>query len=176
MKPILRLFVLFAGLFIVGQATALGQITPPSYSNVAVSYCSLPSTEIPLPSLVFQENNTDDFAVGTGVKFTLSVPASFTLSGTFSLSANGADLSAASATLSDSQTLLVTFTSTATSTLDRMTISGLSLVATSSGATGTVSYNAIDAVISGMTNGYALLGISADAAAISVSGGTLTAV
>ena len=176
MKPILRLFVLFAGLFIVGHATALGQITPPSYSNVAVSYCSLPSTEIPLPSLVFQENNTDDFAVGAGVKFTLSVPASFTLSGTFSLSANGADLSAASATLSDSQTLLVTFTSTATSTLDRMTISGLSLVATSSGATGTVSYNAIDAVISGMTNGYALLGISADAAAISVSGGTLTAV
>ncbi len=175
MKPILRFFVLFAGLFFAGHATALGQITPPSYSNVAVSYCSLPSTEIPLPTFVFQENNTDDFAVGTGVKFTLSVPSSFTLSGTFSFSTNGADLSNATATLSDSQTLLVTYTSTATSTLDRMTISGLSLVATSSGVTGTVSYNAIDANIIGITNGYDLLGISADAAALNVSGGTLTA-
>ena len=176
MKSILRLLVLFAGLFIVGQFTALGQITPPSYPNVPVSYCSLPSTDIPLPTIVFQENNTDDFAVGTSVKFTLSVPASFTLSGTFTLTANGADLSAASATLSDSQTLLVTYTATATNTLDALSISGLTLVAISGGVTGTLSYTALDAVIAGITNGHSLLGVSSDAAAISVSGGTLTAV
>jgi hypothetical protein len=56
MKPILRLFVFFAGLFIAGQATALGQVTPPAYPNVTISYCSLPSSEIAFPNLVIAEN------------------------------------------------------------------------------------------------------------------------
>ena len=124
MKPILRLFVFFAGLFIAGQATALGQVTPPAYPNVTISYCSLPSSEIAFPNVVIAENASDDFSVGSGVQFTLSVPASFTLSGTVSVVTSGTDITGASATFSDTQTLLVTYTTTATATTDEISING----------------------------------------------------
>ncbi|MDB4605638.1 hypothetical protein OAH02_03005, partial [Flavobacteriaceae bacterium] len=175
MKPILRLFVLFAGLFIAGQATALGQVTPPAYPNVTISYCSLPSSEIAFQNLVIAENATDDFSVGSGVQFTLSVPSSFTLSGTVSVVTSGTDITSATATFSDSQTLLVTFTTTATATTDQISINGLTVLATSAAVTGTLPYNAIDAGIKGLSNGHGFLSVASDASAISVNGGTLTA-
>ncbi len=175
MKPILRLFVFFAGLFIAGQATALGQVTPPAYPNVTISYCSLPSSEIAFPNLVIAENAPDDFSIGSGVQFTLSVPASFTLSGTVSVVTSGTDITSASATFSDTQTLLVTYTTTATATTDQISINGLTVLATAGGVTGTLAYNAIDAVINGLSNGHGFLSVASDASAISVNGGTLTA-
>ena len=109
MKIYLQLLRFFLVFFFTGSFPLLAQITPPSIPDISISYCSLPSSEISLQTIVFEENNFTDFLVGTNNNFTLSIPAPFSLSGDPVATDFGDDISNLKATLIDSQTVQISF-------------------------------------------------------------------
>jgi len=161
MKSILRLIFLFVALFIAGQATAFGQITPPSRPDILISYCSLPSSEIPIPTIVFEENNDSDFIVGENT-FSLSVPQDFILSGEINVTSLGSDLSNIKASLENPQNLLVTFDVLSYENLDKISISGLFVSTSTQGVQGDLKYNSPNSSILGIDNNHSILSIIVD--------------
>ena len=127
------------------------QTTISTHGSLTIEACgSFPSVSTSIPySLTISETTSDGFAIsGTDVSFQIALPANFTFSGTVSFSETGDDISSISANIdSDARYILVTYTTTATNTLDVITLSGLSVVAASYGQSGTVFYDAGTAVI-----------------------------
>ena len=148
--------------FLLGLVSTYAQITPPSTSDISISYCSLPSTEISLQTIVFEENNQADFIVGTNNIFNLSLPATFILTGEPLIDALGDDISNVKATLIDSQTIQVSFDVLGSDSLDKFIISGLFLSTNTSGATGELTYNSPNSPILGIENNYSLFSINTD--------------
>ena len=156
---ILRVCLVF---FFIGLAASFAQITPPSTPDISISYCSLPSSEISLQTIVFEENNVTDFVVGTSNNFTLSLPVPFSLSGDPVATDFGDDISNLKATLIDSQTVQISFDVLSSDSLDKFTISGLFVSTNTSGATGELTYNASSNPILGIENDYSIFSITSD--------------
>ena len=156
---ILRVCLVF---FFIGLAASFAQITPPSTPDISLSYCSLPSSEISLQTIVFEENNVTDFVVGTSNNFTLSLPVPFSLSGDPVATDFGDDISNLKATLIDSQTVQISFDVLSSDSLDKFTISGLFVSTNTSGATGELTYNASSNPILGIENDYSIFSITSD--------------
>ena len=156
---ILRVCLVF---FFIGLAASFAQITPPSTPDISISYCSLPSSEISLQTIVFEENNVTDFVIGTSNNFTLSLPVPFSLSGDPVATDFGDDISNLKATLIDSQTVQISFDVLSSDSLDKFTISGLFVSTNTSGATGELTYNASSNPILGIENDYSIFSITSD--------------
>ena len=156
---LLRVCLVF---FFIGLAASFAQITPPSTPDISISYCSLPSSEISLQTIVFEENNVTDFVVGTSNNFTLSLPVPFSLSGDPVATDFGDDISNLKATLIDSQTVQISFDVLSSDSLDKFTISGLFVSTNTSGATGELTYNASSNPILGIENDYSIFSITSD--------------
>ena len=150
-----------------------------AHAAVTIETCDsfpLVSTSIPY-SLTISETTSDGFAITSGSKtFQIALPENFTFSGTVSFSETGDDISSISANIdSDARYILVTYTTTATNTLDVITLSGLSVVAASAAQSGNVTYSAGTAVINGLDSGASFFPIASASAPINVTGGTLSA-
>lgn len=156
---LLRVCLVF---FFIGLAASFAQITPPSTPDISISYCSLPSSEISLQTIVFEENNVTDFVIGTSNNFTLSLPVPFSLSGDPVATDFGDDISNLKATLIDSQTVQISFDVLSSDSLDKFTISGLFVSTNTSGATGELTYNASSNPILGIENDYSIFSITSD--------------
>ena len=156
---LLRVCLVF---FFIGLAASFAQITPPSTPDISISYCSLPSSEISLQTIVFEENNVTDFVIGTSNNFTLSLPVPFSLSGDPVATDFGDDISNFKATLIDSQTVQISFDVLSSDSLDKFTISGLFVSTNTSGATGELTYNASSNPILGIENDYSIFSITSD--------------
>ena len=156
---ILRVCLVF---FFIGLAASFAQITPPSTPDISISYCSLPSSEISLQTIVFEENNVTDFVIGASNNFTLSLPVPFSLSGDPVATDFGDDISNLKATLIDSQTVQISFDVLSSDSLDKFTISGLFVSTNTSGATGELTYNASSNPILGIENDYSIFSITSD--------------
>ena len=122
MKPILRLFVLFAGLFIVGHATALGRVQLSSTNvNVSVDACvSFPSAPYAISLIDLAETAAGDFELGTAQGFSLALPSGFYFTGTPAIAlVAGADLDNISVAIgTNTATLEVSFNITDTNSQD----------------------------------------------------------
>ena len=156
---LLRVCLVF---FFIGLVASFAQITPPSTPDISISYCSLPSSEISLQTIVFEENNVTDFVIGTSNNFTLSLPVPFSLSGDPVATDFGDDISNLKATLIDSQTVQISFDVLSSDSLDKFTISGLFVSTNTSGATGELTYNASSNPILGIENDYSIFSITSD--------------
>ena len=125
-----------------------------AHAAVTIEACvNFPSVSTSIPySLTISETTSDGFAITSGSKtFQIALPENFTFSGTVSFSETGDDISSISANIdSDARYILVTYTTTATNTLDVITLSGLSVVAASAAQSGNVTYLAGTAVITGL--------------------------
>ncbi|MDG1044136.1 MAG: hypothetical protein P8O88_04520, partial [Flavobacteriaceae bacterium] len=150
-----------------------------THGPLTIEACvSFPSVLTSIPySLTISETTSDGFAITSGSKtFQIALPENFTFSGTVSFSETGDDISSISANIdSDARYILVTYTTTATNTLDVITLSGLSVVAASAAQSGNVTYLAGTAVINGLTSGDLFFPIASASASINVTGGTLSA-
>ena len=155
------------------------QTTISTHGPLTIEACgSFPSVSTSIPySLTISETTSDGFAITSGSKtFQIALPENFTFSGTVSFSETGDDISSISANIdSDARYILVTYTTTATNTLDVITLSGLFVVAASAAQSGNVTYLAGTAVINGLTSGDLFFPIASASAPINVTGGTLSA-
>ena len=150
-----------------------------AHAALTIEACgSFPSVSTSIPySLTISETTSDGFAISSGSKtFQMALPENFTFSGTVSFSETGDDISSISANInSNARYILVTYTTTATNTLDVITLSGLSVVAASAAQSGNVTYLAGTAVINGLADGSSFFPIASASAPINVTGGTLSA-
>ncbi len=177
MKPILRFFVLFAGLFIAGHATALGQIRlNSSNTDVTIDACgSFPATAYALSQIDLTETAAADFAVGTNRSFSLALPSGFYFTGSPAIVAlSGSDLENVSVAIgTDTSVLEINLDITNTATTDVLRLSGLEVIAATAGATGTLDYVQGTNSTAGPAR-LALFQVSAAASAINLVGGTAT--
>ena len=143
-----------------------------AHAAVTIEACvNFPSVSTSIPySLTISETTSDGFAITSGSKtFQIALPENFTFSGTVSFSETGDDISSISANIdSYARYILVTYTTTATNTLDVITLSGLSVVAASAAQSGNVTYLAGTAVINGLTSGDLFFPIASASASINV--------
>jgi len=177
MKPILRLFVLFAGLFIAGQATALGQVQlSSSNTNVTVDACvNFPSAPYAISLVDLTETAAGDFELGTAQDFSLTLPTGFYFTGTPAVAlVVGGDLDNISVDIvgTNTATLEVSFDVIATNTQDTLRFTGLEIIATTAAATGTLDYVQGTATGSSDNNRLALFEVAAASTAVNLVGGT----
>ena len=177
MKPILRLFVLFAGFFIAGQATALGQVQlSSSNTNVTVDACvNFPSAPYAISLVDLTETAAGDFELGTAQDFSLTLPTGFYFTGTPAVAlVVGGDLDNISVDIlgTNTATLEVSFDVIATNTQDTLRFTGLEIIATTAAATGTLDYVQGTATGSSDNNRLALFEVAAASTAVNLVGGT----
>ena len=151
-----------------------------THPNVIIEACgTFPSIATSIPySLTISETATDGFAnsANSNVSFEIALPTNFTFSGTVVVSKSGSDITSISAYIeSATKYIRVTYATTATATLDVITISGLSVVAAFPAQSGYITYKADSAVINALDDGAEFFPIASGAAAINVTGGTLNA-
>ena len=154
------------------------QTTISSHSELTIEACGqFPSIATQIPyTLTISETATDGFAIGTNVSFQIALPANFTFSGTVNVNSAAGDIQSLVANIDSTPSfILVTYSVTATNTLDVITLSGLSVVAASKGQSGTVFYDAGTAVINGLADGASFFPIASASEPIIVTGGTLSA-
>ncbi|MDP5024111.1 MAG: hypothetical protein NWQ02_02855, partial [Flavobacteriaceae bacterium] len=169
-------FVLFAGLFIVGQATALGQVQlSSSNTNVRVDACiSFPSDAYAISSIDLSETAVGDFEIGVAQAFTLALPSGFYFTGTPVIAlVEGSDLSNITTNIgTNTATLEVAFDITDTATTDVLRFSGLEIIAATSGVTGTLDYVQGSATGSSDNARLALFEVAAASSVVNLFGGT----
>lgn len=164
----------FLWLLVFVLPSVKAQITPPSYSNVVAEACtSFPSSAVDLPNITISETTITDIGSGTG-SFTITLPTNFYFTGTPTVSETGTDIDSISIAISGTNTSVVVVTTTVTTTVstDTFTLANLKMIAASAGATGTLQYRSGTATLTGMSDGYAFLSVSAAASPMSITGGT----
>ena len=175
MKPILRLFVLFAGLFIAGQATALGQVTLSSGGNVMVDACdNFPSAAYTIPNITLTELGVSDFQGTTDKQFEIQLPAGFYFTGSpsgISSPTTPSDLSNIIVQIGTNTSVLeVSFDVMGSDHLDELVLSGLQVIAQTNSISGSVTFITVNNFPE--LSARSMFTMSAASSAVSINGGT----
>jgi hypothetical protein len=125
-------------------------ITKPSFE---FGYCSLPSNYHELNNIVISETNSGDFSVGTTISFHITAPLNFEFQPNtgIAFASSGGNLSSVTTTVT-AINVIIQFSCSATTKLDKLTITGLAVRAVNMSNSAILKRNGGNAVINGLAN------------------------